>query len=308
MKLFQVTTTSASSLNGQIEVFGSEAGVIIANPNGITCDGCGFINTGKVDLVTGTANFSGDDLTSFSIYDAARLIVSGNGFVSDAVADELNLVSRTLIIKAQVKANTTLRILAGNDTYDHTTNIITSDTTEATAHSIQISASGSLEANYIELINTEISSSGIYGIVNYGRNISADSLKLDSNGLFRNQDGGGNVGNINISSLLEVINAERFINNGNITADTLTITTDEFSNNHNGNTQLGKIVVTDIFSLSTPNASYTNTGTVATDSLNLTTSGNFDHESGILGNFTFNNLSIIADNYTQGVTIDIAGN
>ena len=125
--------------------------------------------------------------------------------------------------------------------------------------------------------------------------------------MFRNQDGGGNVGNINISSLLEVINAERFINNGNITADTLTITTDEFSNNHNGNTQLGKIVVTDIFSLSTPNASYTNTGTVATDSLNLTTSGNFDHESGILGNFTFNNLSIIADNYTQGVTIDIAG-
>ena len=305
--LFQVTTTSASSLNGQIEVFGSEAGVIIANPNGITCDGCGFINTGKVDLVTGTANFSGDDLTSFSIYDAARLIVSGNGFVSDAVADELNLVSRTLIIKAQVKANTTLRILAGNDTYDHTTNIITSDTTEATAHSIQISASGSLEANYIELINTEISSSGIYGIVNYGRDISADSLKLDSNGLFRNQESGGSFGNIDVSGLLEVINAERFINNGNITADTLTITTDEFSNNHNGNTQLGKIVVTDIFSLSTPNASYTNTGTVATDSLNLTTSGNFDHESGILGNFTFNNLSIIADNYTQGVTIDIAG-
>ena len=70
--LFQVTTTSASSLNGQIEVFGSEAGVIIANPNGITCDGCGFINTSKVDLVTGTANFSGDDLTSFSIYDAAK--------------------------------------------------------------------------------------------------------------------------------------------------------------------------------------------------------------------------------------------
>ena len=26
-----------------------------------------------------------------------------------------------------------------------------------------------------------------------------------------------------------------------------------------------------------------------------------------MGNFTFNNLSIIADNYTQGVTIDIAG-
>ena len=79
-----------------------------------------------------------------------------------------------------------------------------------------------MEANYIELISTEISSGGIRGIQNTGGIISANSLKIDSNGLFRNQDGG----NINISGLLEVTNAERFINNNNITADTLTITTD----------------------------------------------------------------------------------
>ena len=47
-------------------------------------------------------------------------------------------------------------------------------------------ASGSLEANYIELISTEISSS--HGIVNDGGDISANRLKLDSNGLFRNQE------------------------------------------------------------------------------------------------------------------------
>ena len=138
-------------------------------------------------------------------------------------------------------------------------------------NSIQINASGYLEANYIELISTEISSS--HGILNAGGDIEADRLKLDSNGLFRNQDGGGFVGDINISGLLEVITADRFINNGNITADSLTITTDAFSNNDNGGTQLGKIVVTDIFSLYTPNTSYTNTGTVASAILNLITSG-----------------------------------
>ena len=265
--LLQVTGTTVSDLNGTIEVFGSEAGLIIANPNGIDCDGCGFINTNRVDLVTGTANFSGDDLIGFSIDDAARFFVSGNGFVSDAVADELNLVSRDLRIQTQVKANTTLRVLAGNDTYNHTTNIITSDATEASAHSIQINASGNLEANYIELISTEISSS--HGILNAGGDIEAGRLKLDSNGLFRNQNSGGVIGNINISGLLEVITADRFINNGNITADTLTITTDAFSNNHNGSDQLGDIVVTDTFSLSTPSASYTNTGTVASAILNL---------------------------------------
>ena len=52
--LLQVTGTSGSDLNGTIEVFGSEAGLIIANPNGITCDGCGFTNVNRVDLVTGS--------------------------------------------------------------------------------------------------------------------------------------------------------------------------------------------------------------------------------------------------------------
>ena len=288
--LFQVTGSSGSDLNGAIEVFGGEAGLIIANPNGIDCDGCGFINTSKVDLVTGTANFSGDDLTGFSIDDTSKLNVNGNGFVNDALADELNLVSRYLRINAQAKANTTLRVLAGNETYDHTTNIITSNATETSGpHSIWIS--GDLEANYIELISTEISSS--HGIVNFGADISADRLKIDSNGLFRNQDGGGVFGDINISGLLEVINAENFINNSNITAEILSITTDEFFNNDNGSTQLGNIVVTDTFSLSTPNASYTNTGTVSSDSLSLIIGGDFDYVADYLNieNFSINHPS-----------------
>ena len=35
-------------------MFGAEAGVIIANPSGITCNGCSFINASRVDLVTGS--------------------------------------------------------------------------------------------------------------------------------------------------------------------------------------------------------------------------------------------------------------
>ena len=126
--------------------------------------------------------------------------------------------------------------------------------------------------------------------------------------MFRNQNSGGNVGDINISGLLEVITADRFINNGNITADTLTITTDAFSNNDNGGTQLGKIFVIDTFSLSTPNASYTNTGTVTSDSLNLTIGGDFTHESTTLEDFTFNNLAITTDSFTNNTIINLAGN
>ena len=49
----EVTGSRRSNLNGVTEVFGSKADVIVANPNGIDCMGCGFINTGRATLTTG---------------------------------------------------------------------------------------------------------------------------------------------------------------------------------------------------------------------------------------------------------------
>ena len=56
----EVTSTNPSNLRGYTEVAGSKADVIIANPNGITCNGCGFINTSRGVLTTGTPVFGGD--------------------------------------------------------------------------------------------------------------------------------------------------------------------------------------------------------------------------------------------------------
>ena len=90
----------------------------------LTCDGCGFINTNKVDLVTGTANFSGDDLTGFSIDGSSTLTVSGSGFLSDAVADELKLESQNISINAQVRANNSLEIIVNNYTQSGAIDVI----------------------------------------------------------------------------------------------------------------------------------------------------------------------------------------
>ena len=122
--LNQVTSNSASLLEGITEVAGDSAAIIIANPNGITCAGCGFINTNRVDLVTGTANFSGDDLTGFSIDGSSTLTVSGSGFLSDAVADELKLESQNISINAQVRANNSLEIIVNNYTQSGAIDVI----------------------------------------------------------------------------------------------------------------------------------------------------------------------------------------
>ena len=50
--LAQVSGTEISLLVGTLEVVGAEAGLIIANPNGISCNGCSFINASEVDLRT----------------------------------------------------------------------------------------------------------------------------------------------------------------------------------------------------------------------------------------------------------------
>ncbi|EBS0228840.1 filamentous hemagglutinin N-terminal domain-containing protein, partial [Salmonella enterica subsp. enterica serovar Schwarzengrund] len=41
----EVTGTNRSLLQGYTEVAGKAANVMVANPYGITCNGCGFINT-----------------------------------------------------------------------------------------------------------------------------------------------------------------------------------------------------------------------------------------------------------------------
>ncbi|NJN40825.1 MAG: filamentous hemagglutinin N-terminal domain-containing protein, partial [Gammaproteobacteria bacterium] len=69
--LNEVTGLTASQLGGALEVFGNAASVIIANPNGVTCAGCSFLNAPRVMLTTGvpfnTGSALGFEVTGGSI-------------------------------------------------------------------------------------------------------------------------------------------------------------------------------------------------------------------------------------------------
>lgn len=51
--LNEVTSNQASLLNGNLAVLGNEAKLIIANPNGVVCNGCQFTGTNDISLVSG---------------------------------------------------------------------------------------------------------------------------------------------------------------------------------------------------------------------------------------------------------------
>ena len=55
----EVTGTAPTSMTGKTEVFGKKAAVIVANPNGIVCNGCAFLNAKSSTLTTGKPIVSG---------------------------------------------------------------------------------------------------------------------------------------------------------------------------------------------------------------------------------------------------------
>jgi len=65
--LNEVTSSNLSQILGYVEIAGSKADLIIANPNGITCSGCGFINTAHLLMVGGNSNFDAQGNLGFNL-------------------------------------------------------------------------------------------------------------------------------------------------------------------------------------------------------------------------------------------------
>lgn len=153
--LNEVVSPNRSNLNGYTEVVGGAADVIIANPYGLACNGCGFINTPNVTLTTGKPQINGGgNLTGFRV-DGGQILITGAGL--DGTNQEyLALVSRSVKIDAQINAKT-LDIVTGANDYDYQTKQATARTpnAEVPTYAVDSSALGGMYANRIRLIATE---------------------------------------------------------------------------------------------------------------------------------------------------------
>lgn len=153
--LNEVTGANRSQLEGYTEVFGQQANVILANPYGITCDGCGFINTPRVTLSTGTPELSNDQLTGF---DVSKGSVTIEGLGLDATNQTyFDIISRTAEINASIHAND-LSVITGNNKVSYQSHQVTEKSPKPTskpALAIDSSSLGGMYAGRISLIATE---------------------------------------------------------------------------------------------------------------------------------------------------------
>lgn len=101
----EVTSGNRSELKGRLEVFGNKTGVMIANPNGITCDGCGFINTPSVTLTTGKPQFDKQGALDALEVKKGAVIIGGNG-LDGAGAEYVDVISRATELNGKINAKT----------------------------------------------------------------------------------------------------------------------------------------------------------------------------------------------------------
>ena len=115
--LNQVTSGHPTTMNGFLEVAGTKADVVIANPNGITVNGGGFINTGRAILTTGKPEYSRDNQwKDIRVSNDAMIVIDGKGLNGEK-ADAIELYTRAAKILGQIKAET-LQVTTGANVID----------------------------------------------------------------------------------------------------------------------------------------------------------------------------------------------
>ncbi|WP_080432655.1 hemagglutinin repeat-containing protein [Burkholderia ubonensis] len=175
----QVNSANPSQLRGYVEVAGSRAEVILANPSGIVVDGGGFINTSRATLTTGQPYYGADG--SLGGFNVTRGLISVQGAgLNAANVDQVDLISRAVQANAAMYAKN-LNVVAGANQVNHDTLAATPIAGEGAAPAIAIDVSqlGGMYSNRILLVSNE---NGV-GVANAGTIAAqAGDLTLQSNG------------------------------------------------------------------------------------------------------------------------------
>nr|WP_315381311.1 hemagglutinin repeat-containing protein [uncultured Sphingomonas sp.] len=152
--LNEVTGGVRTTLAGPMEIFGQRAALVIANPTGITCDGCGFINTSRVSLAAAALRFGADGAFSgFRIADGGDVTVEGKGLLGGNV-DYFDIIAAATHINASLYAKDLL-VAGGSGTVDYASRSANAEGAGArTGVAIDSSVLGGMYANRIRLIGT----------------------------------------------------------------------------------------------------------------------------------------------------------
>ena len=184
--LNEVNSSAASRFEGNLEVAGQMADVIIANPSGISIKGGGFINANKAIFTTGKPQLNADGSIKQFTVDQGKITVSANpnskfglgGNNNDA--NYVDLYARALELSAELRAKNDIQVIAGANNVSADLQDVTPKTGTGTAPTlaVDVKALGGMYANNIYLMGTE---KGL-GVTNAGTVQAVNNLVITSAG------------------------------------------------------------------------------------------------------------------------------
>ncbi|QLR44299.1 hemagglutinin repeat-containing protein [Enterobacter sp. RHBSTW-00994] len=211
--LNEVSSRDPSKLNGMIEVAGKKAQVVIANPAGITCSGCGFINANRATLTTGQAQMKDGNLTGFKV-ERGEVAIEGAGMDTSG-ADYTDIIARSVKVNAGLWAND-LKVTTGRNTVDAAHDVIEKGSDDATTRpqlAVDVSSLGGMYAGKIRMVGTE---RGV-GVRNAGAmGAQAGNVTLTADGRIENS------GTLRASDNATIQTTGEFVNSGMLTAGNTT--------------------------------------------------------------------------------------
>ncbi|MFJ2339801.1 hemagglutinin repeat-containing protein [Pseudomonas protegens] len=195
--LNEVNGGSPSQLKGYTEVAGQAAHVIVANPYGVSCNGCGFINTPKATLTTGKPVIENGQIQRYQV-DQGSVAIEGAGLNASNI-DQFEIITRSAKINAEIQARHLAVIAGANDVDAKTLNATarTANSADAPQLAIDSSALGGMYAGAIKLVGTE---AGV-GVKLDGKLIaSGGDIQLDADGQLRMADATAEKGAVAIKA------------------------------------------------------------------------------------------------------------
>ena len=172
----KVNSAEKSSLKGNLEVAGSRADVVIANPNGISVDGLNMINSRSLTLTTGNINkLSPKEIELIS---DKSIDIVGDG-LNDKSSDYTNVISNAININSNIHANE-LNIIGEKEVASSSGKLYNDvkAKNQENSFSLDSSALGGMYANKIKLVGT---SNGV-GVNNNGLMIANNNIEISLDG------------------------------------------------------------------------------------------------------------------------------
>ncbi|TFV07662.1 filamentous hemagglutinin N-terminal domain-containing protein [Muribacter muris] len=208
--LNEVVSRNPSHIAGKQEIAGQRADYVLANPNGISVDGGGFINTPRASLVVGKATVESGKLTGYQVDGEQGLTTKG----SMSGATNVDLIAPTVNVSSNIQAKDgNVNILQGRNKIERADNgELTVSVLPQQEKILDGKVAGSIQAGRIRIHSTDDRAS----LEVTGSNLTAKQVTVTGGNVKLN----GKVTDNTVSSSKNINDKDKFVGKGKSQKDT----------------------------------------------------------------------------------------